>query len=489
MKKQSIRQQFAVTTIVLIAVTILICLLANVLFLERVYKGDKEKNLIETYQYLNENVTKGSLSSEEFLIKLENACTRYNLDMILLNEMNYPVITSAMNYEALSRKLLQYVLGLVPATETLVREDKYVIVSTLDSRTNTANMEMWGRLDNGYIFLFSTPMESIRESAALSSKFLCVIGLISIILGGMIAWIYSGKISNPILKLAQLSEQITKLDFGAKYTGSEKNEIGILGNNMNSLSESLEQTISELKTANLELQQDIQKKEEIDLQRREFIGNVSHELKTPIALIQGYAEGLKEGVIDDPESMNYYLEVIGDEAERMNRMVKSLMTLSELESGSNHVVMERFDLVALVRNYINSADILIKEQNVKISITSPEHLYAWGDEFKIEEVVMNYFSNAIHHVSGEEKEIRVSIEQYGEKARVTIFNTGKHIPEEDLEHIWDKFYKVDKARTRAYGGSGVGLSIVKAIMTGLQQGFGVDNVEGGVVFWFELSTL
>ena len=488
MKKQSIRKQFAVTAIVLVAVTILICFLANVLFLERVYKSDKEKSLIETYELLNDNAKKGSLTGEEFLIKLENACTRYNLDMILLNEKNYPMITSAMNYEALSRKLMQYILGIAPSTEALVQEEAYVIVSITDNRTNTTNMEMWGRLDNGYTFLFSTPMESIKESAAISSRFLCVIGVISVVLGGMIAWIYSGKISNPILKLAQLSEQITKLDFDVKYTGNEKNEIGILGNNMNSLSESLEQTISELKTANLELQQDIQKKEEIDLQRQEFIGNVSHELKTPIALIRGYAEGLKEGVTDDPESMNYYLDVICDEAERMNHMVKSLMTLSELESGRNHVVMERFDLVSLVKNYINSADILIKEQEVKLSISSPECLFAWGDEFKVEEVIMNYFSNAIHHVEGDEKAIRISIEQRGEKARVTVFNTGKPIPEEDLAHIWDKFYKVDKARTRAYGGSGVGLSIVKAIMTGLKQEFGVDNVEGGVAFWFELST-
>lgn len=488
MKKQSIRKQFAMTTIVLIAVTILICFLANVLFLERVYKGDKEKSLIETYELLNENVKKGKLTGEEFLIKLENACNRYNLDMILLNEKGYPIITSAMNYEALSRKLMQYVWGMAPVTEALVQEESYVIVSTTDSRTNTNNMEMWGRLGNGYTFLFSTPMESIKESAVISSKFLCVIGIVSVVLGGMIAWIYSRKISTPILKLAQLSEQITKLDFNAKYTGNEKNEIGVLGKNMNSLSESLERTISELKTANLELQQDIQKKEEIDLQRQEFIGNVSHELKTPIALIQGYAEGLKEGVIDDPENMNYYLDVINDEAERMNRMVKSLMSLSELESGNKQMVMERFDLVALVKNYINSADILVKEKKVKLSVNSPDYLFAWGDEFKIEEVVMNYFTNAIHHVEGDEKTIRISIEQLGEKARVTIFNTGRHIPPEDLEHIWEKFYKVDKARTRAYGGSGVGLSIVKAIMTGLQQDFGVRNVEDGVAFWFELST-
>ncbi len=489
MKKRSIRKQVAVTTIVLIAVTILLCLLANVLFLERFYKNDKKQSMVETYELLNNNAQIGSLSGEAFLIQLENACARYNLDMILLNEKRYPVLYTVKDFEALSAKLVQHVLGVSATTEILAQEKSYEICTILDARTGTSKMEMWGKLDNGFIFLLSTPLESIEESAAISSKFLCVIGLLAVAFGGAVAWIYSGKISNPILKLAQLSEEITQLNFEAKYLGDDKNEIGILGKNMNSLSESLEHTISELKTANIELQQDIRKKEEIDAQRQEFIGNVSHELKTPIALIQGYAEGLREGVIDDAENMNYYLEVIGDEAERMNRMVKSLMTLSELESGSGHVNMERFDLVSLVRNYISNADILLREQGVKLTILSPEVLYAWGDEFKIEEVVMNYFSNAVHYVSGEEKEIHVKIEQTGDKARVSIFNSGSHIPEEDIDRIWEKFYKVDKARTRAYGGSGIGLSIVKAIMTSMRQEYGVDNTDGGVTFWFELSTV
>lgn len=487
MKQQSIRKQFATTTILLIAATILICFLANVLFLERIYTNNKKQSLIETYELLNANASWEQITSEAFANALESTCGKYNLTTIILNEKNYPILYSAMNLEALSSKLIQYMWGRYPAREILVETKSYVIQTTIDSRTKTTNMEMWGVLDNGYMFLFTTPMESIEESASVSNRFMCMIGIAAVIIGGMIAWIYSGKISNPILKLARLSEQITQLNFEAKYSGTEKNEIGILGNNMNSLSESLEQTISELKTANMELQQDIRKKEEIDKQRQEFIGNVSHELKTPIALIQGYAEGLREGITDDPESMNYYLEVIGDEAERMNRMVKSLMTLSELESGNQHVTMERFDLASLVRNYINNADILLKEQDVKLFVTGPENLYVWGDEFKVEEVLMNYFSNAIHYVDGEDKEIRVTIEQIKDAARVTIFNTGKHIPEEDIAHIWDKFYKVDKARTRAYGGSGVGLSIVKAIMCSLQQGYGVDNVENGVAFWFELS--
>ncbi len=489
MKRHSIRKQVAVTTIVLLAVTILICLLANMLFLERIYTWEKKQGLIETYLLLNANAGMEEMAGEEFVISLENACRKNNLNMIILSERNIPLLYVGMDLESLSSKLVQYRWGYIPSRETLEQTENYVIHTTMDNRTKNNNMEMWGQLDNGYTFLFTTPMESMEESAVISNRFLTIIGVISVIIGGITAWIYSGKISKPILKLADLSEKITHLDFEEKYSGADKNEIGILGNNMNTLSESLEKTISELKTANMELQKDIQHKEEIDRQRQEFIGNVSHELKTPIALIQGYAEGLREGITEDPAGMDYYLEVICDESERMNRMVKSLMTLNELESGHNHIMVERFDLVALVRNYINNADILLKEQKARVVVNAPQNLYVWGDEFKVEEVLMNYFSNAIHHVGGGRPEIRISITQLTDKARVTVYNTGNPIPEEDMAHIWDKFYKVDKARTRAYGGSGVGLSIVKAIMNGMQQEYGVQNVEGGVQFWFELSTI
>jgi len=491
MKKRSIRNQFAVTTILLLATTILLCLLMNILFLERIYTNDKKQSLIETYEFLNVNIGMESMTSEEFKDTLGDMCSKYNLDMIVLSERNVPLLYRTMNIEALSNKLVQYRWGYVPSIEPLEQTENYVIHITQGSLKQNSNMEMWGLLDNGYTVLFTVPLESIEESAVISNRFLAIIGMISMIFGGIITWFYTGKISKPILNLAQLSDKITHLDFEEKYTGREKNEIGILGNNMNTLSASLEKTISELKTANIELQQDIAHKEEIDRQRQEFIGSVSHELKTPIALIQGYAEGLREGITDDPENIDYYLEVITDEAERMNRMVKSLMTLNELESGYKNVTMERFDLVALVRNYINNADILLKERKVKAVIEAPDSLYVWGDEFKVEEVLMNYFSNAVHHVGGEKPEIKITIEQKHDsgKARVTVFNTGGNIPQEDLEHIWDKFYKVDKARTRAYGGSGVGLSIVKAIMNSLKQEFGVENVNDGVQFWFELSMI
>ncbi len=489
MKKKSIRQQVASATILLIAVTILICVLANVFLVERVYLNNKKQSLKEVYSLLNAHRTKEALNEEAFSTQLENLCEVNNLKTIVLDEMGLPIKHYAMNYLSLQEKLMQYRYNRFDIIETLEENEDYFIHTLLDSHTKLGYMEMWGYLDNGYLFLITTPLESIEESAVVSRNFMMVIGIVAMIIGGIVTWIYSGQISTPILKLAELSEKIKDLDFEAKYTGKDNNEIAVLGNNMNSLSESLEKTITKLKAANMELQQDIRKKEEIDEQRKEFIGNVSHELKTPIALIQGYAEGLKEGVTDDPESVNYYLDVIVDEAERMNRMVKNLMALNELESGHQHITMERFNLVTLVRNYIGNAGVLVKEQDIKVSVESPEALYAWGDEFKIEEVIMNYFSNAVHHVSGTDKEIQIKVEKCGQRARVTVFNTGIPIPEEDLEHIWDKFYKVDKARTRAYGGSGVGLSIVKAIMISLGQGYGVENRENGVAFWFELSLI
>lgn len=204
-------------------------------------------------------------------------------------------------------------------------------------------------------------------------------------------WIVSRRVTTPILQLADISERMCHLDFEARYSGNSKNEIGILGENINQLSDTLEHTISELKTANNELKKDIQKKEEIDQMRREFLSNVSHELKTPIALIQGYAEGLLEDVNSDPESRKFYCDVIVDEAAKMNNMVKKLLTLNQLESGNDVVSMERFDITALVHNYLQSADLLAKQNGISVHMDQTKEIYVWGDEFKIEEVLMNYF--------------------------------------------------------------------------------------------------
>ena len=270
------------------------------------------------------------------------------------------------------------------------------------------------------------------------------------------------------------------LDFDAKYTSGGSNEIGELGENFNRMSEKLESTISELKKANNSLQKDIEQKDKLEKMRNEFLGNVSHELKTPIALIQGYAEGLKEGVNEDAESREFYCDVIMDESNKMNRMVKNLLSLDHIESGQNNINIERFNLTELINEICKANELRLDQKNIVCVSKCQNDIYVWYDKLQIEEVFTNFYTNAINHSTGK---IKISLKKADGKAKLEVYNSGNKIPENDLTRIWEKFYKVDKARTREYGGNGLGLSIVKAILDNYDVEYGVYNVDDGVVFW------
>ena len=169
----------------------------------------------------------------------------------------------------------------------------------------------------------------------------------------------------------------------------------------------------------------------LDDSRQEFVSNVSHELKTPIALIQGYAEGLQDNINDDEESRQFYCDVIIDEAGKMNQMVKKLLTLNQLEFGNDQVNMERFDLTSLIQGVIQSSQILAQQAEVEIMFHQTEPLHVWGDEFKVEEVITNYVTNAIHYAKNEKK-IDIRCTQENGVIRTSVFNTGDAIPEEEL---------------------------------------------------------
>ncbi|MDY6286747.1 MAG: HAMP domain-containing sensor histidine kinase, partial [Lachnospiraceae bacterium] len=278
-----------------------------------------------------------------------------------------------------------------------------------------------------------------------------------------------------------------ELDFNAHYDGSELDEIGELGRNFNTMESKLEKAVGELKSANAKLEKDIAEKTQTDEMRKEFLANVSHELKTPIALIQGYAEGLKDNVNDDPDSRNFYCDVIIDESKKMNTMVRQLLTLNQLENGNETIQMNRFDLTELISGVIASLKVMIEESGAKVIFRQEDRYFVWGDEFMIEEVVTNYLTNALHHCEGDHV-VEITCRDENGIVTTTVFNSGNPIPADSIDHIWDKFYKVDRARSRAYGGSGIGLSIVRAIMDRHQQKCGVRNYENGVAFWFTLES-
>lgn len=485
--RPSIRRQFALIFIGLMAGTILMCWLINNIFLGEYYTTTKRNVIYDAYETITQATGSETYSSEAFQKELDNICRMYSITVAIIDINSQTRYLSENGGDYLENKLIGYIFGFQPVDLQVLEEgEDYRIQKT--GPAGNQSLEMYGRLDSGISFILSTPMESIQESAKIANQFFAYVGCAGTIVGGAIIWFVSRGITKPILELNRISERMVHLDFEAKYQGRANNEIDMLGENINKLSASLEESISELKTANNELQKDIEKKEKIDEMRMEFLSNVSHELKTPIALIQGYAEGLKEAVNDDPESRDFYCEVIMDESAKMNHMVKKLLTLNQLEFGNDIVSMERFDIVALVKNYIQSAGILTKQNGIEVRMKEYTPIYVWADEYKTEEVFMNYFSNAVNHCSGS-RIIDVKLEIKDRKVRVSVFNTGEPIPEDSVNHIWEKFYKVDKARTREYGGSGVGLSIVKAIMESMNQKYGVENYTNGVLFWFELETV
>ncbi|MBO5031289.1 MAG: two-component sensor histidine kinase [Lachnospiraceae bacterium] len=490
--KRSIKQQIAFIFISVMAGTIILCWIINSSFLENFYIQNKKHAIGDAYVRINEAASNGNISSEEFDLELRKTCDAYNISILVIDAESNTIKSSTRDIEKMLSRLYDNYFNPDKDIEYLDKSDKYYLATAMDKLTATEYLEMWGVLDNGNLFLIRSPLESIRDSVKISNRFLAYVGLLATVISAVLIWFVTTRITKPIMELKEISEKMTKLNFETKYESRGQNEIDLLGEHMNELSGTLEKTISELKTANNELKRDIEKKEQIDEMRKEFLSNVSHELKTPIALIQGYAEGLKECVNDDDaESRDFYCDVIMDEAGKMNNMVKKLLDLNQLEFGNDVVTMERFDVVALVSNFITSAEILIHQNEVNVKHEKQEPIYVWADEFKTEEVVRNFFSNAMNHVDGDkiiEIRYRLIEAENANRVRVSVFNTGEPIPEESLPHIWEKFYKVDKARTREYGGSGVGLSIVKAIMESMNQQYGVINYTNGVEFWFELET-
>jgi two-component system, OmpR family, sensor histidine kinase VanS len=466
----------------------MMCLI-NGRFLEQYYVKNKTYELKKMYEASKQAVKNDSLQDEDTIDNLNSISERSNISAIVMDgDGSVLYMTAREKNGLLFAQLMGYLLGEnQDSGKVLESGKKYEVRKVTDPNNETEYIEMWGYINDNNLFILRSPMVSIQENAELANRFLLYLGGIALIIGSFIVEYFSGRITGPILELAELSKRMTKLDFNAKYVSGGKNEIGVLGDNFNKMSETLEKTISELKKANNELKKDIARKEESERMRTEFLGNVSHELKTPIALIQGYAEGLKEGINDDPESRDFYCDVIMDEAAKMNQLVRNLMDLNQLEFGEDEVEFTRFDLTALIAGVVQSCEILIQQADARAVLVQKEPVYVWADEMKTEQVVRNYLTNAIHHVE-DEKRIEIRMQQKEKVVRVSVFNSGKPIPEEDLGKLWEKFYKVDKAHTREYGGNGIGLSIVRAIMESLHQEYGVKNYDNGVEFWFELDT-
>lgn len=490
--KHSLQLKMTMLLMVMMTLTIFGSLAITQLCIKTYFQDRLKHRMENMYQDINTIFSAQGYTDDDIKEQLSGLAARSEISIFILTPNN--MVYSTTSEKSKMEESMQAIVSLskgetedgLEGTFNSTETGYYYFKQNFDVKMNSSFYDLIGVLDDGSMITLRTSVSRFDESVTASMRLYSYVGILAIVIGCIAMFFVSNSYVKPIREMAIIAKRMTQLDFDAKLESKKKDEIGELGNSINSLSEELEATISELKSANAKLKKDIEKKTQIDEMRKEFLSHVSHELKTPIALIQGYAEGLKENISDDPESRDFYCEVIMDEADHMNIMVKKLLALNELEFGTDQLNIERFDIVELMKNINTSSDILLQQNQITLQFGYEHPVYVWGDEFMIEEVYTNYLTNAIHHTP-EGGRVAVRMEEKENLLRVSVFNEGNLIPEDELKKIWIKFYKVDKARTREYGGSGIGLSIVAATMELHGREYGAYNEKDGVVFYFELE--
>ncbi|MCC5911758.1 MAG: HAMP domain-containing histidine kinase [Clostridiaceae bacterium] len=327
-----------------------------------------------------------------------------------------------------------------------------------------------------YIYLFQTPLQPIEEAITITRSFTFYLLIIAFFIAMVLSWIFSKTITKPLIKLNHVAAKMASLDFNEKWQEKRQDEIGDLGKTLNFLTEKLSSTIHEL-------QQELKKEKNLEQMRKQFIANVSHELQTPIALISGYTEALQDGIVSDKEEVKAYLQIIEGETYRISNLVKDLLDLSQLQSGSFKVKVETVDILSLIDSTIDKFQLLTQEKKIKLFLQSSiSEVFVFGDEYRIQQVLTNITQNAINNCNPEGSIIYRVFEEV-DNILIEIYNEGPPIPEKELPFIWESFYKVKENRK----GTGLGLAIVKNVLELHQSNYGVINKKNGVSFYFTLQ--
>ena len=489
---KSVRTRLFLSLCIIVFAIIATLILLNNFVLKRFYEYNKEKQLKAVYNVIN-NYYNNQEKDNNLVDELDKISLKNNFDILIKSDENVSIYSSNKDfYSSIGEFALSIMQEEKMKNNVIEKNNKYTISRFKDNKTNLNFIILTAALDNSYKLYIRMPVASIEESVKISNEFLSIIAIFVIIIGGIVLSIVSKRFSDPIIELNEITKNMSKLDFTQKYKTSDLNdEIDTLGENINLLSDRLENTINQLRNTNIELEKDIEEKSKIDEMRKSFISDVSHELKTPIALIQGYSEGLIENINSDDESRKLYAEVILDEATKMDKLVKQLLELMKLEYGRMQFNNKEFDLVELENEIIRKASVMSEKENVIIENNTSGIIKVYADDFYIDQVLTNYITNAIKYATEINGEKRVRIEnklnEENNKVRIKVFNTFIQFSEEEINRIWNRFYKIDASRNRENGGNGIGLSLVKAIMNKNGNKYGVKNVAGGVEFYFELD--
>lgn len=474
----SIRRRLFTGVTLLIAFFVLFSWILNTNYLEKYYLSQKNNALMANAKNIDRLYPD---RPEDTYLQIESLERNSGIHVTILDS------SMAIQYSSMvKRKSDPGIYLLMSRQDELVQKGSISGLSR-DRFLNADFLNLIYLLKNGHYLILSTPLAAIEQSAGIANHFFLYTGLATIILAIILAFTFARRFTRPILELNDIAQSMAQLDFSKRYGIKTNDELEELGTSINSLSDQLNGAISDLQSANAKLKEDIERERHIDEMRKEFVYSVSHELKTPIALIQGYAEGLKVNVNEDEASKNFYCEVIMDEAAKMNKLVKELLDLSQMETGYFKLEKRDFKLSELLERLLNKYQPIFNEKNVIPRVEKQScDLLVHADAVRIEQILVNYINNALNHLD-DSRVLIIKCEELERKVKVSVFNSGKPIPDESLDKIFESFYKVDRARTRAYGGTGLGLSIVRAIQELDQNAYGAVNLEQGVEFWFEID--
>ncbi len=488
---KSVRVKLFITLSMVILLIILFLILVNNFVLGQFYLYSKTKSLKSAYQIINNYYT----NEDDINIEsnLEMIAIKNGFDILIKNPQNINIYSSNRDFFSTFGQMNEMTKRVNEDTvKEIEKNEKYVIKTMKDNKNGLTYILLSATLDNGYLLYVRIPINSIDESVKISNNFLYLMAGFAILIAAVIISYVSRRFTDPILELNNIAKKMSNLDFSHKYKITDTDdEINNLGKSINVMSDKLERTIKQLRNTNIELEKDIDEKSKLEEMRKSFISDVSHELKTPIALIQGYSEGLIENVNKDEESRKFYAEVILDETNKMDKLVKQLLELMKLEYGKRNFDDSIFDIVELEKEVVRKSKVILDEENIEVKFVTPGEINVYADNFYIEQVISNYLTNAIKHIREKNGNKYIQIENIVDVeknlVRVKVFNTGENIPEEHISKIWKRFYKVDESRNRQKGGTGIGLSFVKAIMNSYEKSYGVVNKENGVEFFFELE--
>lgn len=426
---------FSITLLIVIGLSILL----NTVFLESYYIYKNEQEFVSIAKIVEASLSSGNTEAELFELDRSR-----QVSILVVDEKHAPIIASYKPESPFTVHLEREILHILYEERDAIKTKYfYDNIGTQQGE----NLMFISKTEKGYYIVLTKALIPVNDNINIMNEFYIMSGFFAIVVASIFSIKFFDNFTKSIIEVSRITKNIANMDFGEKVVYDHENEVGELSKSVNLLSQKLEENINTLQN-------------EVEFQKV-FSRNVSHELKTPIAVVKGYAEGLFYGVADTKEMENQYLTTIIEECDRMSLLVQDILLLSKLSATTDKVETMEIIQSSVIEEKISSAfSMYMKSYGIDFTMDIVD-IEIFANVELIVQLMTNFLSNAIKY--GDKKKIELTMVEDELNIIVKVFNTGDLILEENLKKIFDEFYTVDEARSRDIEGHGLGLAISKSI--------------------------